>query len=152
MSIVMPRRFSSSRRSASIPVSAFTSEVLPWSICPAVPTMTDFICDSIDASAGRTLLSAAFAMLPRIVLPRIKINSNGKSSGQECPLYTSLPPLLQAGPKLRKCSELCSTADIYRQFLLERIGIAARGTDKFHVLEERLQCFTVVVENDQTVS
>src|ERR1700733_2316297 len=39
----MPRRFSSSRRSASIPVSAFTSAVLPWSICPAVPTMMDFI-------------------------------------------------------------------------------------------------------------
>ena len=36
-SIVMPRRFSSGRRSASIPVSAFTSEVLPWSMWPAVP-------------------------------------------------------------------------------------------------------------------
>src|ERR1700686_4108384 len=63
MSIVIPRRFSSSRRSASMPVRAFTSEVLPWSICPAVPTMTDFICDSIDGGLGRTLLSAAFAVL-----------------------------------------------------------------------------------------
>ena len=39
----MPRRFSSSNRSASIPVSAFTKAVLPWSMCPAVPTMMDFI-------------------------------------------------------------------------------------------------------------
>ncbi len=39
----MPRRFSSSSRSASIPVSAFTNAVLPWSMCPAVPTMMDFI-------------------------------------------------------------------------------------------------------------
>src|SRR5208282_5976495 len=53
-SIVMPRRFSSSRRSASMPVRAFTSAVFPWSICPAVPTMTDFICDSIDGAANNS--------------------------------------------------------------------------------------------------
>ena len=41
-SMVMPRRFSSSRRSASMPVNALTSAVFPWSMCPAVPTMTDF--------------------------------------------------------------------------------------------------------------
>src|SRR5881409_2679474 len=40
ISIVMPRSFSSFRRSASIPVSALTNAVLPWSICPAVPTIT----------------------------------------------------------------------------------------------------------------
>src|SRR5690242_19666235 len=39
----MPRRFSSSRRSASMPVSAFTNAVFPWSICPAVPTIMFFI-------------------------------------------------------------------------------------------------------------
>ena len=39
-SIVMPRAFSSGRRSVSMPVSAFTSDVLPWSMCPAVPTTT----------------------------------------------------------------------------------------------------------------
>ena len=33
----MPRAFSSGRRSASTPVSAFTSVVLPWSMWPAVP-------------------------------------------------------------------------------------------------------------------
>ena len=37
-SIVMPRRFSSWRRSGSVPVSAWTSALLPWSMCPAVPT------------------------------------------------------------------------------------------------------------------
>ena len=36
----MPRAFSSFRRSASTPVSAFTSAVLPWSMWPAVPTIT----------------------------------------------------------------------------------------------------------------
>src|SRR4051812_46614125 len=36
--MVMPRRFSSGRRSVSMPVSARTSEVLPWSMWPAVPT------------------------------------------------------------------------------------------------------------------
>ena len=36
-SIVMPRFFSSERRSQSTPVRRFTSVVLPWSMCPAVP-------------------------------------------------------------------------------------------------------------------
>src|SRR6202050_281735 len=35
----MPRSFSSLRRSASCPGSAFMSAVLPCSICPAVPMM-----------------------------------------------------------------------------------------------------------------
>ena len=42
-SMVIPRAFSSGRRSVSVPVSALTSEVLPWSMCPAVPTTTCFM-------------------------------------------------------------------------------------------------------------
>src|SRR5437763_618895 len=37
--MVMPRAFSSFSRSVSTPVSARTSEVLPWSMWPAVPTI-----------------------------------------------------------------------------------------------------------------
>ena len=37
---VIPRRFSSGSRSQSTPVRARTSEVLPWSMCPAVPKTT----------------------------------------------------------------------------------------------------------------
>src|ERR1700736_3373568 len=37
MSMVIPRAFSSGRRSQSMPVRALTSEVLPWSMWPAVP-------------------------------------------------------------------------------------------------------------------
>src|SRR5262249_33825204 len=40
----MPRSFSSGSRSVSLPVSARTSHVLPWSICPAVPTVSGMIC------------------------------------------------------------------------------------------------------------
>src|SRR5437764_6012860 len=36
----MPRRFSSGSRSVSLPVSARTSQVLPWSMWPAVPTVS----------------------------------------------------------------------------------------------------------------
>ena len=39
-SIVIPRAFSSGRRSGSVPVSALTSALLPWSMWPAVPTRT----------------------------------------------------------------------------------------------------------------
>src|SRR2546428_10971031 len=41
--MVMPRRFSSSRRSGSVPVNARTSADLPWSMCPAVPTTRYFM-------------------------------------------------------------------------------------------------------------
>ena len=36
-SMVIPRCFSSERRSGSVPVNARISEDLPWSMCPAVP-------------------------------------------------------------------------------------------------------------------
>ena len=42
-SIVIPRAFSSFSRSGSVPVSARTSALLPWSMCPAVPTTMDRI-------------------------------------------------------------------------------------------------------------
>ncbi len=35
-SMVRPRAFSSGKRSGSVPVSASTSDDLPWSTCPAV--------------------------------------------------------------------------------------------------------------------
>ncbi|MBW3609810.1 MAG: alpha/beta fold hydrolase [Actinobacteria bacterium] len=38
-SMVMPRAFSSGSRSGSVPVSARTRELLPWSTCPAVARM-----------------------------------------------------------------------------------------------------------------
>src|SRR3981081_4620204 len=41
--MVMPRLFSSSRRSASMPVKDRTKAVLPWSICPAVPAIIFFM-------------------------------------------------------------------------------------------------------------
>ena len=41
-SMVMPRFFSSVRRSVSMPVKALTSRVLPWSTWPAVPMITCF--------------------------------------------------------------------------------------------------------------
>src|SRR5204863_7715692 len=45
-------------RSASMPVRALISAVFPWSMCPAVPTMMDFIEDSIVGS----LLQSGFAI------------------------------------------------------------------------------------------
>src|SRR5207253_8266496 len=36
----IPRCCSSGSRSVSLPVSARTSQVLPWSMCPAVPTVS----------------------------------------------------------------------------------------------------------------
>src|ERR1700730_18643637 len=41
-----------------MPVRAFTSAVFPWSMCPAVPTMTDFIEDSIVVSRRSSVVSS----------------------------------------------------------------------------------------------
>src|SRR2546425_1272347 len=54
----MPRACSSGRRSVSLPVSARTSHVLPWSMWPAVPTVED--CrQEIDIAARHPLEEAA---------------------------------------------------------------------------------------------
>src|SRR5260370_18530850 len=55
-SMVMPRRFSSSRRSGCVPVKASTSEDLRWSMWPAVPTMTLFT--GLDMKSSEQLLNA----------------------------------------------------------------------------------------------
>ena len=52
-SIDMPRRFSSSRRSVSIPVSARTRLVFPWSMWPAVPAITCFTLLLLLVSPGK---------------------------------------------------------------------------------------------------
>src|SRR5579863_9010527 len=60
MSMVIPRRFSSSKRSASMPVSAFTRAVFPWSMCPAVPTIMFFMAPAFILLVA----AAAFAQQP----------------------------------------------------------------------------------------
>src|ERR1700736_5218468 len=55
--MVMPRLFSSSRRSASMPVRARTKAVLPWSICPAVPAIIFFMALLLLLLLGSGLLA-----------------------------------------------------------------------------------------------
>src|ERR1700730_8485037 len=55
--MVMPRLFSSSRRSASMPVKARTKAVLPWSICPAVPAIIFFMTLLLMLLLGSGLLA-----------------------------------------------------------------------------------------------
>ena len=57
----MPRRFSSGSRSASIPVSALTSAVLPWSMWPAVPTRKRFTREGYSGRATTAGLDSLFA-------------------------------------------------------------------------------------------
>src|SRR5919202_5544612 len=49
----MPRAFSSGRRSVSTPVNAAISAVLPWSMCPAVPTVSGGAAPARGSSATR---------------------------------------------------------------------------------------------------
>src|SRR5690349_22782565 len=71
--MVSPRSCSSGRRSGSIPVSALTRLLLPWSMCPAVPTTTGWMARAMalssavhvqDALAGAALHDRAAAQQP----------------------------------------------------------------------------------------
>src|SRR4051812_7346789 len=62
MSMVMPRAFSSGRRSQSMPVRALTSDVLPWSMWPAVPRIR-----SRAMSAGFLVRDEILAALSQIL-------------------------------------------------------------------------------------
>src|SRR4051794_34597474 len=48
----MPRLCSSGRRSVSLPVSALISAVLPWSMWPAVPSVSGASVKRLDNSVG----------------------------------------------------------------------------------------------------
>jgi hypothetical protein len=68
---------------------------LPWSICPAVPTMTDFICDSIDGGvwSGRHRPLPLIWVLSLIATLRLAIEgqqqkkSDFNGSGQKGSLH-----------------------------------------------------------------
>src|SRR5215210_7682962 len=55
----MPRRCSSGSRSVSLPVSARTSHVLPWSMCPAVPTVSGIYASCGPGCRSRSAYSSA---------------------------------------------------------------------------------------------
>src|ERR1700723_2681321 len=103
-------------------------------MCPAVPTMTDFISDSID---GRDVHFGPSPVIAR---------------RQERRFYPSLAPFLQARPDLRQAAELRATAKEDGKLALQRIGIVARSAHEIHTIEKRFQSFAVVVENDQTIA
>src|SRR5262249_18456343 len=134
-SIVIPRRFSSSRRSASIPVRALTSEVFPWSMWPAVPTMTDFIGDSI----ARELRASS-----------CEPNKVGLLTARSSKPVSA--PLLQLGPKLCPCSLLESTTDVDGQISFERIGIVRGSANVFDVGPIFFQCLLIIIKHDHAVT
>src|SRR5438034_2443113 len=61
----MPRRCSSGSRSVSLPVSARTSQVLPWSMCPAVPTVSAMAktLQTLDHDQARVVLTPDLGQL-----------------------------------------------------------------------------------------
>src|SRR5216684_813813 len=84
MSMVMPRRFSSSRRSASMPVRARTRAVLPWSMCPAVPAIIFFMPLLLMLLLGGGLLAQQKEEIPvfraGVTLVRVDIEVTGSGN------------------------------------------------------------------------
>jgi len=70
----MPRRFSSSRRSVSMPVRARTSEVLPWSMCPAVPTTMCFMRKLLALVSVALLLPAQPPPIFRSEVTQVRVD------------------------------------------------------------------------------
>src|SRR4029078_12403377 len=66
--MVMPRARSSGSRSASMPVRARRSAVLPWSMCPAVPMTTVGSGSGPPATVRRLQGDANLPREPRVVL------------------------------------------------------------------------------------
>src|SRR4029079_10345023 len=66
--MVMPRARSSGSRSASMPVRARSSAVLPWSMCPAVPMTMVGSGSGPPATVRRLQGDANRAPEPRVVL------------------------------------------------------------------------------------
>ena len=82
----MPRRCSSGRRSASIPVRARRSVVLPWSMWPAVPTTT--VIPRLRARArGR-----AAAEQRRVATPDRPFEGRGRRGRARCGRSTAGSP------------------------------------------------------------
>src|SRR5258708_406519 len=82
--MVMPRRFSSSRRSASMPVRARTRAVLPWSMCPAVPAIIFFMPLLLMLLLGGGLLAQQKEEIPvfraGVTLVRVDIEVTGSGN------------------------------------------------------------------------
>ena len=97
----MPRACSSGSRSVSRPVSARTSAVLPWSMCPAVPTVSGAVRRSRSAACPRDG-AAKESNLPTAGLPRLP-GFEGR-----------LDHRARAAPRLRQmihCSRRCCRDD-----------------------------------------
>ena len=69
-SMVMPRNFSSLRRSGSTPVRALMRELLPWSMWPAVPRMMGAV-DMVNSRKGAWLLFQKRFRLSPVLCPTI---------------------------------------------------------------------------------
>src|SRR5712691_7827808 len=82
--MVIPLRFSSSRRSASMPVRARTRAVLPWSMCPAVPTIIFFMPLLLMLLLGGGLLAQQKEEIPvsraGVTLVRVDIEVTGSGN------------------------------------------------------------------------
>src|SRR4051812_17150543 len=74
--MVMPRRFSSSSRSASMPVRARTSAVLPWSIWPAVPAIIFLMPFLLMLLLGGALLAQQPAVEKQDEIPVFRAEVN----------------------------------------------------------------------------
>ena len=61
------------------------------------------------------------------------------------------PPFLQPRPNIGQRPESCATANEDRDLALHCVGVVGRLAHVFDVFEIALQCFSGIVEHDQTI-
>src|SRR6266853_4503049 len=98
--MVSPRAFSSGSRSVSMPVSARTSEVLPWSTCPAVAMIMS--CPGTGVLALK-LCAAMMRAMAQVAVPQIETTGKQAFLGRafvaivkrDCPTCELTMPVLR---------------------------------------------------------
>ena len=151
MSMVMPRAFSSGSRSQSMPVSALTSEVLPWSMWPAVPRIRSRGMDEVDLEVRvlpsgvlyRTAVGVArigaVSNLPRIDPHRRSTRSSPCSAPRSTPASSSTASLRNSAAstpaEVQKLADLIHERYVAGRFVFV-IGNGGSGSNASHFCED----------------
>ena len=149
-SIVIPRAFSSGRRSGSVPVSAFTRALLPWSMCPAVPTRTRRMGEGYVLSTRgrrRSWTSRARASRPRAGPSRAGRRAGRRGRPRRCRPRSRHLRQRDRGPGRRRLARVVALDPDGRG--RSRLGSdedSLFGDEAVHLPVERAQAFGEGVE------
>src|ERR1700704_704466 len=108
---------------------------------PAVPTITDFIANSI--------VSVSTALLAMKSPARAKTSARNNLADSCRP---PLRPLFQFRPKRDQSPVFETAANVDGQISFQRIRVVGSSSDQFDVSPELLESLLIVIENDHAIT